>query len=433
MIVGVTATPERNDKLGLLDVFQKITYSISIATMIKNGHLSPVVGRKILTDISLIGVKIHDGDFVSGSLSKAVNTPERNNFIVNKFKMHAINRKAIAFCADVKHCKDLAVACIKHGIKAAAVWGDMPSEDRQKALADFKNGELQVLTSCGVLTEGYDEESISCIIMARPTKSRSLYIQCVGRGLRKPNNPLSKKTDCLVLDFTDNHHTISTIMTLKATIPTSIELGDEEKPSFVINEKSEPLNARTKITEISDNEFDILNGKKIKMLWTPIGDNEYSLMDDNNRYEIIIHPQNDGYVASVYKDNVLLRRITQQVPLNECIRQCEKFTHANMNVVFANLKGKWIQTARKQKPTFGQIQILQNNKIKHHQMNRADASIKIRRIIAIQKKQQRFNKVEPATERQKSFLQNAGINPEHLSKAQAMAAIAMIKQGDVYL
>lgn len=224
LLVGVTATPERNDKLGLLDVFQKITYSISIATMIKNDHLSPVMGRKILTNTSLIGVKTHNGDFVSSSLSKAVNTPERNNFITNKFIKHAWDRKAVAFCADIKHCKNLAAAFVEQGIKAVAVWGNMPPEDRQKALTDFKNGELQLLTSCGILTEGYDEESISCIIMARPTKSRSLYIQCVGRGLRKPNNPLSKKIDCLVLDFTDNHHTISTTMTLKATIPAAVEL-----------------------------------------------------------------------------------------------------------------------------------------------------------------------------------------------------------------
>jgi len=145
--------------------------------------------------------------------------------------------------------------------------------------------------------------------------------------------------------------------------------------------------------------------------------------------EIIIYPLNDGYVASIYEDNILLEHITQQMPLDECIQQCEKFARDNMGVEYANQNGKWIKSARNQKPTFGQIQILQKNKIKYQRMNRAKASYEIRRIIALQRKQQRLNKVEPATERQKSFLHKAGIDPENLSKAQAMAAIAMIKQG----
>lgn len=165
------------------------------------------------------------------------------------------------------------------------------------------------------------------------------------------------------------------------------------------------------------------------MLWTPLGDDEYSLMDDANKYEIIIHPLNDGYVASIYEDNILLERVKQQMPLDGCIQQCEEFAHANMNVEYATQNGKWIKSAYNQKPTFGQIQILQKNKIKYHRMDRAEASIEIRRIIALQKKQQRLNKVEPATERQKSFLHKAGIDPERFSKSQAMAAISMIKQG----
>lgn len=152
--------------------------------MIKAGFLSPVNGRRILTNFNLNGIKIQNGDFAIGELSKAVNTPERNQFIIDKFKTYAIDRKAIAFCSDVQHCKDLAEAFCKHGIQAKAVWGDMPSEERTQTLDDLKKGVIKIATSCGVLTEGFDEPTIDSIIMARPTRSQTLYIQSVGRGLR---------------------------------------------------------------------------------------------------------------------------------------------------------------------------------------------------------------------------------------------------------
>ncbi|MEI7776730.1 MAG: helicase-related protein, partial [Verrucomicrobiota bacterium] len=85
------------------------------------------------------------------------------------------------------------------GVSAGIVHGEMPSEKRARALDDFRNGRVQVLTNVAVLTEGFDDPGTSCIAMARPTRSEGLYAQCVGRGTRL--HP--EKKDCLILDFVD--------------------------------------------------------------------------------------------------------------------------------------------------------------------------------------------------------------------------------------
>ena len=227
LLIGVTATPSRNDKKALSDIFKEVAYSVSIDTLIKTGYLVPVFARRILTDLRLKGVKTVMGDFAVGELSEAVNIPARNAFIVSKFKEHATGRKTIAFCVDVKHCHDLTEEFNKQGIVAAAIWGSMDSKLRAERLIDFKNGLIQVLTSCGVLTEGYDEPTISCIISARPTKSQILYSQQIGRGLRIDPNPNTTKKDCLVLDFTDQHNNLKTVVSLGDIIPSATIISDE--------------------------------------------------------------------------------------------------------------------------------------------------------------------------------------------------------------
>ena len=79
------------------------------------------------------------------------------------------------------------------------IHGEMKSDERASVLRDFREGTLQVLTNVGVLTEGFDDPEVSCIAMARPTRSEAMYIQCVGRGMRLFKN----KKDCIILDFVD--------------------------------------------------------------------------------------------------------------------------------------------------------------------------------------------------------------------------------------
>ena len=197
LLLGLSATPERSDGADLSHLFSEISFQMSLPEAIDSGYLVKPIARQLLTSCSLEGVRALAGDLNERDLGVAVDIPQRNEFIVQKFKEHAASRKAICFTVNISHARNLAAAFNAAGIKAESVAGDDP--DRADKLARFAAGEFQVLASCMVLSEGFDCPSVDCVIMARPTKSRSLYCQQIGRGLRL----FDGKTDCLILDFVD--------------------------------------------------------------------------------------------------------------------------------------------------------------------------------------------------------------------------------------
>jgi superfamily II DNA or RNA helicase len=138
---------------------------------------------------------------------------------------HGSQRRALAFCVDVAHSVALSEAFTSSGIRSAAVYGDMDKDDRRNILRQFEAGELQVVTNCNLLTEGYDHPEVACILMARPTQSLTLYTQCIGRGTRLHPG----KQDCLVIDYTDNCHDIGSIVSLQKAVPVpAVERSDKE-------------------------------------------------------------------------------------------------------------------------------------------------------------------------------------------------------------
>jgi hypothetical protein len=202
LLLGVTATPVRADGLGMGNIFQKVVYQKTIPEMIRAGYLCPPTGLLVQSETDITNVQSSaptNGDFRPTVLEKVINTANRNELITNVFKMYAADRKAIVFTAGVKHAHDLTETFNKNGITSAAVDGTMGLEERRRILKSFREGRIQAITNCNVLTEGFDEPATDCIVMARPTKSETLYIQAVGRGLR----PYPGKENCLVLDVAD--------------------------------------------------------------------------------------------------------------------------------------------------------------------------------------------------------------------------------------
>lgn len=199
LLLGVTATPVRADGVGLGNVFDKVVYQKAIPEMIRAGYLCPPKGMVVRSQTDISGVGTRNGDFAPTALESVVNTANRNELIVQAFQEHAAGRKAIVFTAGVAHAHALAGAFKKSGVSAAAIDGSMALSDRRQILHQFKTGKLRAVVNCSVLTEGFDEPSTDCIVLARPTQSEALYIQAVGRGLR----PYPGKKDCLVLDVAD--------------------------------------------------------------------------------------------------------------------------------------------------------------------------------------------------------------------------------------
>ncbi len=210
LLFGVTATPKRLDGEMLNQIYDKKVFEYPIEDAIREGWLVNPRAYRIRTEISLAAISLSDDEL--DKLAAAVNTPERNKLIVDKWMEKAAGRKTICFGVDVQHTKDLAKAFRKAKIKAQAVWGGDPDKDQK--LADFKKGKIQVLCNCMLLTEGYDDRSISCVVLARPTDSESLFKQMVGRAMRLPEGVLNllqaiakkqvfTKHDCIILDILD--------------------------------------------------------------------------------------------------------------------------------------------------------------------------------------------------------------------------------------
>jgi len=198
--LGVTATPYRGDKLSLRAVYNEVTYSKSPMYMITNGFSAPITAVEVKTKVNIDSVHISIGDFKTNELTEVVNVKNRNELIVDTFKTKCENRKALVYCVDVKHTLDLLSEFRKEGLNAEMVIGETPLEERKEIYRKLRNDEIDVLINCEVLCEGFDEPSINTILIARPTQSKLLYVQMVGRGGRV----FEGKEDCLVVDFTDN-------------------------------------------------------------------------------------------------------------------------------------------------------------------------------------------------------------------------------------
>jgi ATP-dependent helicase IRC3 len=180
LLFGVTATPRRLDGKGLSEIYDRKVFEYLIEDAIREGWLVNPRCFRIRTSISLAGVNLSDDDLEK--LSKTVNIPARNKLIVREWQEKASDRKTICFAVDVKHAVDLAREFRDAGVNATATWGSDPEKERK--LKDFKRGRYQVMVNCEILTEGYDDRTISCVVIARPTDSESLFKQMVGRGMR---------------------------------------------------------------------------------------------------------------------------------------------------------------------------------------------------------------------------------------------------------
>jgi superfamily II DNA or RNA helicase len=198
-LLGFTATTQRGDGRGLDEVFERIVYQRSLVEMIDDGYLAPLRGVRVSTSADLTRLSSSGVDFREDELGVAVDVEERNALVARSIQELARDRRTIAFAVNVSHAMNLCRALNGVGVPAGVVHGAMTAEARKKALADFRAGRTQVLTNVAVLTEGFDDPGVSCVAMARPTRSEGLYAQCVGRGTRL----FQGKKDCLVLDFVD--------------------------------------------------------------------------------------------------------------------------------------------------------------------------------------------------------------------------------------
>lgn len=202
----VTATPNRGDKKALRGVVSNVADQITLKELIEGRFL--VRPRTIVVDIGvtgeLAGVRKTMADFDMNAVEAIMDKEVLNDRIVEEWGKIASDRQTVVFCSTVAHAEHVAEAFRSAGIRAATVEGKMSAQARRDTLAAFDRGEIQVITNVAVLTEGWDCQPVSCVILLRPSSYKSTMIQMIGRGLRKvepERYPGVVKDDCIVMDF----------------------------------------------------------------------------------------------------------------------------------------------------------------------------------------------------------------------------------------
>jgi superfamily II DNA or RNA helicase len=205
-VYGVTATPNRGDKIGLRQVFSNVADQIRLGELIASGHLVPP--RTFIIDVGvqdeLRAVRRSGDDFDMAEVARVMDTVPVTDAVIRHWTEKASDRQTVVFCSTVAHAEHVARAFNAAGVPAAVVSGEMPDSERRSVLAAYASGEVQVLVNVAVLTEGWDHPPTSCVVLLRPSSFKSTMIQMVGRGLRTvdPNeHPGIVKRDCVVLDF----------------------------------------------------------------------------------------------------------------------------------------------------------------------------------------------------------------------------------------
>ena len=310
MILGFTATPNRGDGVRLVDVFEKIVYSMDARKAIDSGYLVPVKSYAVATSTNLDDVAARGGDFVIGQLAAAVNTVDRNARIVAAYKQHTPGLKALVFTASVEHARDVAEEFVANDVRAEWASGETPKDERERIVREFRGGGIDVLVNCGLYLEGFDVPSVQVILNARPTKSTTLYTQITGRALRPVDeiaNLLSStdsalmrreiieksvKPAALIIDLVDQaqRHQLVTLPSLYGLPP---QIDAQGRMTAQVAEKFEELLRRdpkraAKVRTAEEIETALLEidgfaqPKEVKPTWAPL---------DPDHWRMILPPQ----------------------------------------------------------------------------------------------------------------------------------------------
>jgi superfamily II DNA or RNA helicase len=239
-VLGITATPDRNDQKSLGSIFESIAFEIGLIELIEKKWLAPIRVEQIPLKIDLSGVGLDSRGDLDVTQTAHVLEPYLDS-LAEEILAHR-DRKTLVFLPLVRLSQDFAESARALGLAAEHIDGNSP--DRKQILERFKRNQTRVLSCAALLSEGYDEPSVDCIVMMRPTQSRTLYCQCLGRGFRTCEG----KKDLLVLDplwLSGEHSLVRPANLVAAT-------EDEAEQIFkLLGEEPDLLRAKAKAKEIN--------------------------------------------------------------------------------------------------------------------------------------------------------------------------------------
>ena len=360
-----------------------------------------------LTSVRAMG---KNGDFQIGDLSKAVNKEEVNQVAVQAWLAKAKHRKStLVFCVDLAHVSSLTAMFRAFGYDARFITSDTPKKIRGERLEAFKNGEYPVLLNCGIFTEGTDIPNIDCVLLARPTKSRNLLVQMIGRGLRLHPG----KEDCHIIDMVASLETgIVTSPTLFGLDPAEVVDNMDAKEMKNLKERKEmervreaeatnqlsperaiikPLTGTITFTDyesVNDLIEETSGDRYIRQLspygWIQVDEGRYILPNNNGDYLSVAHAEEQWTVTShaslaglkaptstSSKTLYARPRTLATVPtLEAAIHAADTYAKARYTHYYINSRAPW----RKAPASDKQISLLNKSRPDNRQLSRETTS-----------------------------------------------------------
>ena len=251
-LVGLTATDERPDKKRLETVFGSYHTRLSLAEAMEQGIVARANAYRIETNLDLSEVRINGRDYVNVDLEKTVRVSSRNELIVQVLRDYFCEgpwgqRQGIVFCVNVRHAREMERLLNEAGISAKALYGGM--KHPEKVMADFGEKRVRFLCSCQMISEGWDYPELGILVMARPTLSRVLYLQQLGRGLRKT----ATKGNVFVIDVVDEYGSMVAPCSLHSIFqcPVYVPFGDVLRRNYQLGDWVEVDGIRERVERIS--------------------------------------------------------------------------------------------------------------------------------------------------------------------------------------
>ena len=368
LIYGVTATPNRGDKKDLGAIFSNVADQIRISELIASGHL--VRPRTYIIDVGtqkdLGNVKKTAGDFDMKAVEEIMNKSPITEEVFAKWHEIASNRKTVIFCSTLVHAKAVYEVFNNHGVKTVFIHGDLSETERKEVLFAYEQGDAQVIVNVSVLTEGWDYQQTSCVILLRLDSFKSTLIQIIGRGLRvvyPQLHPGIIKEDCIVLDFgisSLTHGCLEVDAELEAAKKTKKEKGQapqKECPScnaivpsgcnscplcdYDFTSKDEEL-AKGELSGFTMSEIDLLTARS-NFQWCDVFDDKCAFMACGFNAYSGVFLLNDHWYSIGGSDGglKLLSCGTKEV----CLAQADDFLNNNETYENAHKSNRWLNEA----------------------------------------------------------------------------------------
>lgn len=202
-LLGVTATPQRTGGINLGDVFSSMVEGPSVDELIRLGNLTDFKYFSHTEELDLRGVRVRFGEYVNSDLAKVMGAKKIVGEIVDNYKRLANGKSAICYCVNVNHSKLVAKAFVEAGIPAAHCDGETPKSIRERLVENFRKGKIKILCNAELFSEGFDVPNMQAVILARPTKSLTLFIQQAMRPMRP--DPSDPNKVAIIIDHVKNY------------------------------------------------------------------------------------------------------------------------------------------------------------------------------------------------------------------------------------